>query len=125
MCVSRFTGAKPSIHASGGFSAHAWQLNMVRDPSVLIDSAYKYHMKIGESYSFKALAIHQLQLFILLNHNRFLLCCQPPLLCVFVDVSNVQLEQLPVGWTRWWFCADMHDEQGVEESLGLKTRSTR
>lgn len=38
------------LHASGGYSAEARQLNFVRDPFVLVDSGFAYHLRRSEKW---------------------------------------------------------------------------
>lgn len=56
MCLTRVLirhGIKSemaSIHCSGGFSKHALQINMVRDPYSIVDSGYLYHGRNSEKW---------------------------------------------------------------------------
>lgn len=56
MCLAKVLGRHgiyaqvASIHASGGFSPHALQVNMIRDPFSLVDSGYVYHSRRTEKW---------------------------------------------------------------------------
>lgn len=56
MCLAKVLGQHgiyaqvASIHTSGGFSPHALQLNMIRDPFSLVDSGYVYHSRKTEKW---------------------------------------------------------------------------
>lgn len=56
MCLTRVLGKHgvharlASIHCSGGYSANALQINLVRDPFAVVDSGYVYHGRKGEKW---------------------------------------------------------------------------